>query len=231
MVMTDTRKPVMLTVEPNVGCSDGCCTWALSASLTVRPVANVSLSLGPSWTDDRTRSQYVTTVADPTATAMYGKRYVFAYLRQKTLAMDTRLSVTFTPTLTLELYLQPLIASGAYTAFHEFDRPRALRAEHVRRGPRDHPPVYARRSRRLSPWTPTAPAGRRGDVHLRQPGLQLPLAARQRRRAVGVPPRLDALPRLDPVARGHRRRSGTSRWGATCAASPAPGRRTSSWSR
>jgi hypothetical protein len=92
----------------------------------VRPVPNVSLSFGPSWEDDHIRSQYVTTVTDPTATAMYGARYVFAFLRQKTLAMDTRLAVTFTPNLTLELYLQPLVASGAYSAFHEFDRPRSL---------------------------------------------------------------------------------------------------------
>ena len=126
MVMTDTRRSLMVSLEPNVGCGDGLCTWALNASVTVRPASNVSLSLGPSWTDDKTRSQYVSTVADPTATAMYGQRYVFAYLRQKTLAMDTRLSVTFSPTLTLELYLQPLIASGAYSSFHEYDQPRSL---------------------------------------------------------------------------------------------------------
>lgn len=125
-VMSDTRKALSFSIEPNVGCGDGSCTWAFSARVTARPAANVSLSLGPTWEDDRTRSQYVTTVADPTATAMYGNRYVFAFLRQKTLAVDTRLSVTFTPTLTLELYLQPFIASGAYSAFHEFDRPRSL---------------------------------------------------------------------------------------------------------
>jgi hypothetical protein len=125
-VMTDTRKAIYFTVEPNGGCGDGYCSWAFSSSVTVRPVPNVSLSIGPSWSDDRVHSQYVTTVADPTATAMYGNRYVFAYLRQQTLAMDTRLAVTFTPTLTLELYLQPLVASGAYSNFHEFDRPRSL---------------------------------------------------------------------------------------------------------
>ncbi len=126
MVMTDTRKKVSFSAEPNVGCGDGYCTWAVSGSVTVRPASNLSLSLGPSWEDDHIRSQYVTTVADPTATAMFGDRYIFAFLRQKTLAMETRLSVTFTPTLTLELYVQPLIASGAYSSFHEFDRPRSL---------------------------------------------------------------------------------------------------------
>jgi hypothetical protein len=33
--MTDTRKPLMFSAEPNGGCSDGYCTWALNASVTV----------------------------------------------------------------------------------------------------------------------------------------------------------------------------------------------------
>jgi hypothetical protein len=125
-VQTDTRKPLMFAVEPSVSASEGFHSRGLSTSVTVRPASTVSLSLGPSWEDDRIRSQYVTTVADPTATAMYGNRYLFAFLRQKTLSMETRLSLTFSPTLTLEMYVQPLIASGAYSAFHEFDRPRSL---------------------------------------------------------------------------------------------------------
>jgi hypothetical protein len=40
--------------------------------------------------------------------------------------MNVRLNVAFTPTLTLDLYLQPLIASGRYSNFKEFDRPREL---------------------------------------------------------------------------------------------------------
>jgi hypothetical protein len=46
---------------------------------------------------------------------------------QKTLSMDTRLAVTFTPTSSLELYVQPFIATGAYSDFKEFDAPRQSR--------------------------------------------------------------------------------------------------------
>jgi hypothetical protein len=38
--------------------------------------------------------------------------------------MSTRANVTFTPTLTLEAYAQPLIASGDYRTFREFVAPR-----------------------------------------------------------------------------------------------------------
>ena len=48
---------------------------------------------------------------------------MLAGLRQKTLALDTRASVTFTPTMTFELYAQPFFASGKYLEFREFDAP------------------------------------------------------------------------------------------------------------
>jgi hypothetical protein len=69
----------------------------------------------------------VDTVADPTAAAFAGHRYVFSRIDQTSLSLDTRLNVTFTPTLTLELYVQPFFASGKYSDFEEFARPRALR--------------------------------------------------------------------------------------------------------
>jgi hypothetical protein len=39
--------------------------------------------------------------------------------------MDTRVNATFTPTLTLQLFAQPFLASGHYTSFKEFARPRS----------------------------------------------------------------------------------------------------------
>ncbi len=126
-VMSDTRKAINFYVEPNVGCGDGSLHLGVQrehdgAARPQRLALHRPFVGGRSHPvavrDDHRRSDR--------PTEMYGNRYVFAFLRQKTLAMDTRLAVTFTPTLTLELYLQPLVASGAYTAFHEFDRPRSL---------------------------------------------------------------------------------------------------------
>jgi Domain of unknown function (DUF5916) len=53
---------------------------------------------------------------------------------QKTLSMDTRLAVTFTPNSSLELYAQPFIATGNYSDFKEFDAPRQLRKSIYGRG-------------------------------------------------------------------------------------------------
>ena len=124
-LMTDSRKTVVLMAMPDLGCGDGHCSWDLSLDAVIHAAPNVSVELNPSWGYSTTRNQYVTTVADPTATLFYGHRYVFADLVEKTLSMTTRLNWTFTPALTLQLFAQPLIASGQYTRFKEFDRPRS----------------------------------------------------------------------------------------------------------
>lgn len=91
---------------------------------TYRPAPNLSVSFGPSYYTGRTYAQYVESVEDATATAFYGSRYVMANLDQRTLGLDTRVSVTFTPRMTLELYAQPFFASGNYFKFKEYVAPR-----------------------------------------------------------------------------------------------------------
>ena len=56
----------------------------------------------------------------------------FARLEQQTIAMDTRLNWTFSPALTLELYLQPLIASGNYSRYNVYAAPRTAQRLGVR---------------------------------------------------------------------------------------------------
>jgi hypothetical protein len=125
-VRTDSRKALSLTLMPDYGCADQRCSWDLMLDATIHPTSNVSLDIGPSYSDNATRRQYVATVGDPTATLFYGSRYVFADLRERTLSMNARVDWTFTPALTLQLYVQPLIASGAYTSFKEYSRPGSL---------------------------------------------------------------------------------------------------------
>lgn len=132
-VSTDSRKNVVGNAGAELGCNrDGECDRAASLSLQLRPASNVSVSVGPSVEQGKTGErgsgvQYVTSVTDPAATAFGGTRYIFAHLRQNTLAMNTRFNVTFSPNLTLELFVQPLIASGDYSRYQEFAAPRSLR--------------------------------------------------------------------------------------------------------
>jgi uncharacterized protein DUF5916/cellulose/xylan binding protein with CBM9 domain len=93
---------------------------------TYRPVSNVSVMFGPSFSTGRNYAQYVQALSDTTATSFYGTRYVVSWLDQRTLGLDTRLSVTFSPTMTLELYTQPFFAAGKYYDFKEYAAPRSL---------------------------------------------------------------------------------------------------------
>jgi hypothetical protein len=99
---------------------------SLSVSATYRPAPNVSVSFGPSISKQRVSAQYVQAIEDPTATAFYGSRYVMSNLDQRTLGLDTRVSVTFSPTMTLELYAQPFFAAGRYYNYEEYTAPREV---------------------------------------------------------------------------------------------------------
>jgi hypothetical protein len=125
-VSTDDRRRIIVGLDANRSWNtEGGWGTELSLGTQFRPATNVNVSVGPSWNDSESKFQYVTTRRDPTATAMYGTRYVMSSIRQKQLVFDTRLNVTFRPTMSLELFAQPLLASGAYRDFKEFDAPRS----------------------------------------------------------------------------------------------------------
>jgi hypothetical protein len=127
-VNTDSRRKLVASTVGDISCDqEGYCNRTVSLQLQVRPASNVQLTLGPSFSRAESGTQYVQTVPDTFARAFYGNRYVFAGLVEKTVAMETRFNVTFSPTLTLELYAQPLIASAAYSGYREFAAPRAQR--------------------------------------------------------------------------------------------------------
>lgn len=91
-----------------------------------RPAANWEIQVSPQASWSRSTAQYVTVVTDPAAAATFGRRYIFADLDQTEVALATRLNVTFSPTVSLELYAQPLLAAGDYGALKELRTPRTL---------------------------------------------------------------------------------------------------------
>jgi hypothetical protein len=102
--------------------------WYATANvgLIVKPADNVRVSVGPSYLRDVDPRAFVTSIRDTTATQFGGLRSVFAQLEQRSLSMNTRLDATFTPNLTLELFAQPLIASGRYSNVGEYRAPRTV---------------------------------------------------------------------------------------------------------
>lgn len=126
-VMSDQRKTVSLQLAGGYG-SNGKGGWSGTGSLGVvyRPSPALRITSGPEIYRGVALLQYVRTVADPTATATYGSRFVFSNLGQTEVSLPTRISWTFTPTASLQAYIQPLISCGNYWGFKELVRPRVF---------------------------------------------------------------------------------------------------------
>ena len=83
-----------LTVQPNV---------------TVRPSSQLQVTLAPSVTWRRNPWQYVADAEEEGSA-----HWVVARLSQRTASLTARLSYTFTPDLSLQMYAQPFVSGGAY---------------------------------------------------------------------------------------------------------------------
>jgi hypothetical protein len=124
---SDARRRVVLSTNPTYGRTrEGALSYSINLDARFKPRSNISFSVGPAYNRSGSTAQFVRSFADSTATHFAGRRVVFADMVQHTLSMDTRLNVTFSPTLTLELFAQPFIASGDYSGFKEFVAPRTL---------------------------------------------------------------------------------------------------------
>jgi hypothetical protein len=89
------------------------------------PVWNVSFR--PSFNRSYSLAQFRGSVGDNTATGTYGRRYLFSEIKQTALSLDTRLNVTFTPDLSLQVFAQPFVASGEFGPVAEFAAPGSYR--------------------------------------------------------------------------------------------------------
>jgi hypothetical protein len=125
-VMSDSRWPVTATLNLDyIHDRSGSTNLTASLPLDWRPASYVHVSAGPALMRQFSTDQYVTTVADPTATTTFGSRYIFSNLHQTTFSLDARIDWTFTPTLTLQMYAQPFVSAGRYDGLKEFARPRS----------------------------------------------------------------------------------------------------------
>ncbi|HEX2779670.1 MAG TPA: DUF5916 domain-containing protein [Gemmatimonadaceae bacterium] len=126
-VGSDRRRRLVVRTNAVAGrTTDGGRNSNLGVNVTLKPASNVRLVLSPFWASRFSTTQFVTTYADTGARAMFGRRAVFAELQQRTLSMDARAAITFTPTLSFELYAQPFVSTGHYSHFKEYVRPRSL---------------------------------------------------------------------------------------------------------
>ena len=122
---TDNRR--MVTFRPSVQFSRGRLESGNSlearATVTVQPSSRVQIELSPRFDQSTDGAQYVSSTGTLPFAPTFGTRYLFADLERNSVSMVTRVNWTFSPTLTLQLYAQPLISSGDYVSYKQLAEP------------------------------------------------------------------------------------------------------------
>jgi hypothetical protein len=137
---SDFRKKIVLHFnagrnwwEGNGGGGDG------SFSMEWKPSPQVSMSSGPSYSHTINDAQWLMTEDDASAVATYGKRYVFGRLQQKQFSMDTRVNVLFTPKMSVQVYMQPLVVAGDVVETKSLARPKSYEFDPYTKPVADNP--------------------------------------------------------------------------------------------
>jgi hypothetical protein len=86
--------------------------------------SRAELRVSPSISIDKRSAQYIDQVSTNGADA-----YLFGELNQVTTSLTTRLSYTFTPSLSFQLYAEPFISAGDFGGYMQVTNPRSARFE------------------------------------------------------------------------------------------------------
>ena len=126
-VFSDQRKSVNVGVFSFYS-RDAAGGWNLQVSpnISLHPSSAVVVRLGPSYNVGRSAAQFIGAFPDSLATGTFAARYLFGELSQHQVDLTTRVSVTFTPTLSFQLYAQPFAFAADYVRFKALRAPRTF---------------------------------------------------------------------------------------------------------
>jgi hypothetical protein len=125
-IETDNRRVYSLKLELDYSADDDEGTDAkYSLAFNVRPSPSLRVNFSPGYEHSRLATQYITQSDDPAATGTFGRRYVFGRLFYRELSLVTLVDWTFSPELSLQMFMQPLVATGAYSDFRSLKRSRS----------------------------------------------------------------------------------------------------------
>jgi hypothetical protein len=111
---SDNRRRVSLNFFAGAG-RNGVGSWFADheTSLTVRPITALTITSGVRINRAVNDTQWTGLVTDT------ANHYVFARLNQTTVSLAQRLNFTMSPNLSLQLYAEPFVSGGGYSAFKE----------------------------------------------------------------------------------------------------------------
>lgn len=123
-IASEPRRPIAVDLTWLAGADDdGGRLNDSRATLTVRPRPNLILSIAGRFAVNQYAARWVATRPDTAAVATGGARSVFGALAERRIEIAPRVDWTVRSNLTLQLVLQPFIASGVYTRIKELTAP------------------------------------------------------------------------------------------------------------
>ena len=124
---TDSREKLILEIGSEYARDHiGGRFYSFSTNIVWKPNSQIYLSFGPQYSNNNERIQWVDNIEDESAFNTFNHRYLFAEIDQKTLSANIRVNWTFTPTLSLQAFIQPLFAVGKYNRFKELAEPGSM---------------------------------------------------------------------------------------------------------
>jgi hypothetical protein len=124
-LQTDRRRRLSLrpSVSREVGALGVGDEFNVGMGIAWRPAARVELDVEPRWQTSTIGAQYVATSTALPFAPTFDRRYLFGEVERRELSFQTRLNAAFSPTLSFQLFAQPLLSSGDYTNYKQLERP------------------------------------------------------------------------------------------------------------
>ena len=130
-ISTDSRKRIQMRLNPSwwrTPINDGGVKrerYGVDVDLLIRIrlAPNIEFTIGPSYDRLNEYAQWVDLIEEK-VNGKIENHYVYGELKSQTLDFTTRADISFTPTLSLQFYLQPFLTVGEYTNFKELDAPK-----------------------------------------------------------------------------------------------------------
>ena len=118
-MQTDNR--AVLALEPRLSLRRGALSSGdetqVGLEIRVRPSSRIEMEIEPRYTRSTLGAQYVATSELRDDAPTYGAYYVFGEVARRELSFPTRINAAFSPTLSFQLFAQPLISTGDYSNY------------------------------------------------------------------------------------------------------------------
>ncbi len=106
----------------------------LGVEIEWRPSSRMEIEVEPQWSARKTGAQFVGSTPDLSYAPTFGRRYLFGDLDRQEFSFETRVNFTVSPTLSFQLFAQPLLSSGDYVAYKQFLMPETFSFEQFGEG-------------------------------------------------------------------------------------------------